>query len=372
MSEDYATPERAQPFCPGCFENKGEAERCPHCGYDEARPLASLLLPHRTLLNREKYIIGKLLGTPGGFGITYLGWDCMLRRTVAIKEYMPRMIAVRDKDGLSVTPTTESEDTYRDGVKRFIEEARTLAMFRHKNVVRVFEYFEENNTAYTVMEYYHGRSLAEYVKTQPNGRMSEQEAIDIMLPILDGLREVHEQKFLHRDIKPPNIYLAERPKKPTTPILLDFGAARYALGEMSQSLQVVLTPGYAPYEQYTRRGKQGPWTDIYACAATLYSLVTGEKPPEAMDRRDEDTLRPPSELVEGISPVLEQALMKSLTVLPGDRTQTVDEFEDLLTLEEITQEPPPEPEPAPRDSTTARVMLVVSLLVALLATKVTV
>ena len=263
-------------LCPGCFAEKGRVAVCPFCGYDEAERRTPLVLPHRTVLNGQ-FVVGKVLGKPGGFGITYLGWDINLATPVAVKEYLPRDYAGRDSDHASVMAhSREDASLFRFGLEQFLQEARTLARFDHPNVVRTRSFFEQNGTAYLVMDYLQGVNLSEYLNAK-GGRLSEQQAAEIMLPILDGLQEVHAKGFLHRDIKPQNIYVTSNGR----PILLDFGAARQAMGERSRSLSVVLTPGFSPYEQYHRRGEQGPWTDIYALAATYYYLLTGHAPPDA-------------------------------------------------------------------------------------------
>lgn len=318
-------------LCPGCFKDKGGLTICPHCGYDESLKRGPLPLPHRTVLNGQ-YLIGKILGKPGGFGITYLAWDIRLEVLVAIKEYLPRDLAGRDTGYLTIAAhSAEDADSFRYGLEQFLQEARTLARFDHAHVVRIRNVFEENGTAYLVMDYYHGITLAEYLKQ--NGKLSEQTALDLLMPILDGLREVHDKGFLHRDVKPQNIYLTQQGR----PILLDFGAARNAMGERSRSLSVVLTPGYAPFEQYQRKGEQGPWTDIYACAAVLYEMVTGTVPPEATERMETDTILPPNKVVSTLSSRLNSALLKGLSVSIKERYSTMREFQNALLRNEPIQ-----------------------------------
>lgn len=312
-------------LCPGCFKEKGDINSCPYCGYDESLRRSPLVLPHRSILNGQ-YMVGKILGKPGGFGITYLGLDIQLETLIAIKEFLPRDLASRDLDQLTVATHSEEESgLFHYGLEQFLQEARTMAKIDHLNVVRIRNFFKENGTAYLVMDYYEGITLAEYL-LQKGGKLPEKTAIDIMLPILDGLREIHQRGFLHRDIKPQNIYLSVEGR----PILLDLGAARTAMGERNRSLSVVLTPGFAPYEQYHRRGEQGPWTDIYACGATLYYMVTGSNLIDAAERMVQDELPAPHEINAEVSMQLSQVIMKAVSLEPHDRPQTVQEFIGLL------------------------------------------
>lgn len=226
----------------------------------------------------ESYEIASVLGV-GGFGITYKGYDHSLHCDVAIKEYLPSGLALRTADGATVIPKSSGDKKYYEyGLQRFLEEARILAKFKERSIVRVSRFLESNGTAYLVMDYEDGESLAEYL--QKSGVLTEAEILDIMLPILDGLSAVHAKDFLHRDIKPGNIYL----RKKGPPVLLDFGAARQAFGEQTRALTGMVTPGYAPFEQYNSRSKQGPWTDLYAIGATIYHGVTGKAPVESPDR----------------------------------------------------------------------------------------
>jgi serine/threonine protein kinase len=227
----------------------------------------------------ENYEITDVLGA-GGFGITYKGHDNDLNCAVAIKEYLPTSLAIRRPDGTTVIAKSDVDTTnYEYGLKRFMDEARTLALFKEPNIVRVFRFFRANGTAYLVMEYEDGQALSVFLRMQSKP-LSEDQIKAIIIPILDGLRAVHAQHYLHRDIKPGNIYL----RKTGSPVLLDFGAARQALVGQSQSLTGVVTPGYGPFEQYNTRGKQGPWTDLYAIGATMYRCVTNKMPPDAPDR----------------------------------------------------------------------------------------
>ena len=339
--------------CPGCFEIKGSKTVCANCKYDEGLKRSPLVLCHHTVLNGGHYEVGRLLGKPGGFGITYLGWDKRLQTKVAIKEYLPRELSGRDNDRHTVVAHSHDDvETFAFGLKKFLEEARTLAKLDHPNIVRVRDFFEENDTAYMVMDYYDGLTLSEYLALQPCSKLSEAQALAIIMPILDGLREVHAKGFLHRDIKPQNIYLTTGSR----PILLDFGAARFAMGERSHSLTVVLSEGYAPIEQYQSNGKQGSWTDVYGAAATLYLMVSGQTPPNATDRVGSsfDIFSD----IGPIDPVIVKALRKGLELNPVDRIQDIISFQAILSdqiegylkhpiLEEVEGRKPSSPQPAP-------------------------
>jgi serine/threonine protein kinase len=241
---------------------------------------------HRNALKEdsefEGYIIKSVLGH-GGFGITYLAKDKQLDQLVAIKEYLPSELAVRSSSNSVCAKSEIDEDAFNWGLQRFILEARTLARFKHPNIVRVLRFFERNNTAYMVMEYQEGQSLSDLLKGR---NATEKELISIVLPLLDGLQEVHVTGFLHRDIKPNNIFIL----KDGTPMLLDFGAARYAIGQKSSSLTSIVTPGYAPFEQYDSRSVQGAWTDIYSMGAVMYYAISGKPPDEVVTRLKDDKM----------------------------------------------------------------------------------
>ncbi len=324
-------------LCAGCFKTLKQPNVCPACGYDPNAPRSPLALGPGTTLN-EQFYIGRVLGKPGGFGITYLGWDLRLATRVAIKEYLPRDLAGRATDRATVAAhTNEDGELFRFGLEQFLREARTLAQLDHPNIVRVRQFFEANETAYLVMDYYDGMSFAEYLG-EKGGRIDEAAATQLLLPILDGLRAIHAKGFLHRDIKPENIYLAQTSTGGVRPLLLDFGAARQAMSERSRSLSVVVTEGYAPFEQYHRSGNQGPWTDLYAAAAVLYRAVTGVVPPEATERRDEDKLQPAT--AYGVSAHLSDALGQALKVAVKDRLPSVTAFQSMLSPPATPPGPP--------------------------------
>ncbi len=315
---------RWEEYCPGCFHHKGSAAQCTYCGYDEQQRRSPLVLPHRTLLKGGDYVLGRVLGKPGGFGITYLAWDVNLDQLIAIKEFLPSDVAARDVD-LTIVPHTGSDHELFDyGLQLFVQEARILAKFRHPNVVLVHSFFQENSTAYFVMDYYEGCNLEEYVDRH-GGTLGERAAVEIMSSVLTGLAHVHSHEIYHRDLKPANIYLPQG----GAPILLDFGAARHAVAVKSQRIDTIFTPGYAPIEQYQGEGI-GPATDVYACAATLYQIVTGHKPPEANSRLSQDALQAPEVLAPGISQRLNQAILHGLAVQAQQRPQSAQEFLSLI------------------------------------------
>ena len=318
-------------ICYGCFQEKGEGSICPHCGFDAQATQPYLALPLGTILN-GRYMTGKVLGM-GGFGITYLGYDLTLQIRVAIKEYMPSSIATRHADRYGVTLSGLSEQDYRYGMERFLDEARILAKLQNTpNIVSVQNYFKENNTAYFVMEYVDGMSLKAYLEAQ-GGKIPYTQALTILQPIMEALAQVHAMNLLHRDISPDNIFITTRGESR----LLDFGAARFALGD-EKSVSVILKHGYAPEEQYSSHGNQGPWTDVYAMGATLYRGLPGTMPPDSVERLRQDTLKLPSELGVHVPKYVEQALGKALAVHAADRFANMEAFIQALSGRPSVQE----------------------------------
>lgn len=237
----------------------------------------------------EEYQIVRVLGA-GGFGITYLAFDKNLDKPVAIKEYLPNDLALRHGEAEVMPKATEASDDFKWGLEQFLREARTLAKFNHPNIIRINRFFEANGTGYIVMDYAEGQTLSDRIKQ--NGPLEESQLKDLLLAIADGLKQTHSFGILHRDIKPGNIMLLED----GTPILIDFGSARQAMGVKSKSVTSIVTPGYAPIEQYDTNGKQGPWTDIYALGAVAFVALVGERPPDATGRIRVDSMTPISQL----------------------------------------------------------------------------
>lgn len=288
---------------------------------DEKYPLA---LPQGTVLAGQ-YVIEKTLGQ-GGFGITYRAKDHKTGQPVAVKEFFPDAMATRTQQTTVMPFSGERGESFTYGKTCFLQEAETLAQFiGNEGIVRVHTYFEENGTAYFVMDYVEGTSFEEYIANK-GGKISYEDAERILLPVIDALAAVHSKGIVHRDVTPDNIYITNDGSVK----LLDFGAARYSLGDKSRSLDVVLKHGFAPKEQYTRRGKQGPFTDVYAVGATFYFAITGKRPPDSIERMDEDDLVPPSSRGVNIPKEKEDAILQALSVQPQDRFQTMVVFKRAL------------------------------------------
>nr|MCR4643694.1 protein kinase [Lachnospiraceae bacterium] len=283
-----------------------------------------LALPAGTVLAGQ-FIIRRVLGE-GGFGITYEAEDHRTGSLVAVKEYFPDSMATRSGSTQVIPFTGERGENFEYGKGCFLQEAETLAQFiGNENIIRVFTYFEENGTAYFVMEFVHGTGFDKYIRER-GGRLSYEEAASKLFPVMDALQAVHEKGIIHRDVTPDNIYITEDGKVR----LLDFGAARFSLGDRSRSLDVILKHGYAPREQYSRHGRQGPYTDVYSMAATFYFAITGRKPVDSIDRMEEDTLIAPSTLGARISAEREEAILKALSLDSRDRFQSMREFKEAL------------------------------------------
>lgn len=269
-----------------------------------------------------RYVIQEVLGQ-GGFGITYLGIDKLYGNKVAIKEYYPQKIAMRKaqyEDVVTVT-SIEEKNNYDKGKKRFLDEAQVMARFnKNEGIVKILDFFEANNTAYIVMEYLEGITLKQYLGKY--GVLQFRNLIEMMLPLLEALIEIHSQGLIHRDISPDNIMVQHNSKLK----LMDFGAARDYTESGNKSLTVILKPGYAPPEQYQTHGVQGPWTDIYALCATIYKCLTGITPPDAIARVMDDKFKEPDQLDGKLSPDIKKILWKGMNIFPEERYQDIVEF----------------------------------------------
>lgn len=267
----------------------------------------------------------------GGFGIVYLAWDHSLQRRVALKEYMPSALAARGGATLVRMKSERHRETFEAGLKSFINEARLLAQFDHPSLVKVYRFWEENGTAYMIMPFYEGTTLKDALRASAMP-LDETSLCNLLAPLADALSLIHAEQCYHRDIAPDNIILLAASGRP---LLLDFGAARRVIGDLTQALTVILKPGYAPVEQYAEVAsmKQGAWTDVYALAAVMYFAITGTTPPPAVGRLVSDTYVPLSERAAGrYSDRFLRAIDRALVVTPDERTQSIAQFSAELGL----------------------------------------
>lgn len=311
-------------LCVNCFGVHDGIGKCPHCGFNEGDvpKQPDHLFAGMTLNSR--YVIGEVLGA-GGFGVSYKAWDMKLDTVIAVKEYYPSGIVNRTPGTKEVIMyARKKEREYEFGKERFLNEARNMAKFNsEKNIVNVFEFFEENSTAYIVMEFLDGITLSDYLRS--TGKVGVEKSIDVTNAICDALTKLHAEGIIHRDISPDNIFMC----KDGGIKLIDFGTARFAMDENKQ-MTIVLKPGFAPPEQYEKINKQGPWTDLYALGATLYYILTGIKPEESTNRKVKDSLKYPHELDPKIPINLSNTIMKAMAVEVSMRFKTVKEFTDAL------------------------------------------
>ena len=302
-------------------------------GYDlNSKKQNSRCLAVNTILE-GKYLVGPVLGQ-GGFGITYVGYDLNMEAKVAIKEYFPVELVSRDTTTMHgdrvLSLSGEKSVTYKAGLKKYVAEAQNVSQFSEiPGVVSVKDFFYANETAYIVMEFIDGISLKDYLK-EKGGRLTEEETLKIMKPVLEALVQVHKSGIIHRDISPDNIMLTFKDGKAHNQIqsvkLIDFGAARMTAKNDQKSLTIILKHGYAPEEQYRTHGEQGPWTDVYALCAVLYRMLTGETPVPAMDRMFQDELKTFDKFNTKVSTNTAAAILKGLAVKKDDRIRNVQEL----------------------------------------------
>lgn len=309
-------------LCLKCFNPAVVSGRCTCCGAKVGfiqEP--AFALPAGTIL-AGNYLVGGVLGF-GGFGITYLGLDLARETRVAIKEFMPAGTASRSPGQINMT--AKNRENFEYGLTRFYDEARTVYKYRHHpNIVHVYKLFHENQTGYYVMEYLEGDDFKHFLRRY-GGRTDFNTLMKIMLPVMDALECVHKDHVIHRDISPDNIFVGETVK------LIDFGAARVALAGQSKSLSIILKKGFAPEEQYRTHGRQGPWTDIYALAGTMYYALSGVMVPEAPERLVDDELKDLRTLNVALPDYSAAAIMQALAVRAANRYQTVEDFRCALS-----------------------------------------
>lgn len=326
--------------CLGCME-PSQGNPCSRCGFDSQRPSGmEYALPLSTIL-AGKYVVGRVLGQ-GGFGITYIGWDLALERKVAIKEYYPSGQVSRSQGTRNLTwYTTEQANAARkSGMEMFLKEARKMVKVDNiPGIVRVLELFQENGTAYIVMEFVEGETLK--ARLQKTGPLSWSQAKTIFEPVVHAMAQVHRAGLVHRDLSPDNLMLTTDGSVK----VLDLGAAKDLSVNSGASSMQVAKSGFSPLEQYTQRGNSGPWTDVYAMAATIYYTLTGKLPPNAVDRLDHDTLSWSEPGLTALPPAALAALEHAMEVQISDRIQTMDELEQRLFSGPISQAAPVQEKP---------------------------
>lgn len=320
--------------CPNCIA-QGAESICPRCGYDKASYAANAAyLPVGRLIGR-RYRVGRVLGA-GGFGVTYLAVAAETGRRYAIKEYYPAQLAYREPESMRVLPSSSGHlGVFRHGLEVFANEARVLAGFTgHPFIVQVADAFEENGTAYCVMELIDGVNLNVLARSM-GGRLPVSHGIEILLAMTQTLRDVHRKGLLHRDVSPENILLTRDGRAK----LIDFGSTRVFVGEKSRSLSVVLKPGYAPPEQYSSKGKQGPWTDIYALCATFYVLLSGQRMPDAPDRLSGIPVAPAAQAVPSLDADVARAIDQGLLLDYRKRPESIEALCALMLSAEQKEVP---------------------------------
>jgi len=312
--------------CPACMiENSDNASFCIACGFGltpaGSSSSSSYHLPAGALLKQGRYKIEKTLGE-GGFGITYKGTDSTNSLGVAIKELWPEK-AIRQGNTItwpnSITPQSKQQQ-----LSKFQLEANYLSRCVHRNIAKVYDWFEENNTAYIIMEFISGKSLYQVWKEE--NPLLEERVKRYIIEIAEALKIVHSNNLLHRDIKPENIIIDNQDRA----VLIDFGATREFIANQTTNMTQLLTPGYAPLEQYSAKAKRYPATDFYALSASMYELLTGEPPATATDRVSSETLTPPRQLRPNLSPLIEQVILTGMRMKSEERFQTADELIDAL------------------------------------------
>lgn len=342
-------------FCMGCMnEIDDNISICSHCGYRVGTPRAEEhFLDPETIL-QGRYIVGRALGH-GGFGITYIGYDALLNRRVAIKEYFYRQCVTREAGTNRVKVYTgDAAWQFQQGLDCFIAEARRLAGFTGiQEIADIYDCVLENGTGYIIMEYVPGKDVRTIL--QERGSLSYEEVERIILAVARGLEAVHREGIIHRDIAPDNIMI----RNDGAVKLVDFGAARQVVAAYSQNLSIIFKSGYAPVEQYQERGVQGPWTDVYAVGATMYKMLTGLKPQASIDRVSQDLLKWPSELGVKIPPQAEKVLRQSMAVRADQRIPNMAILVNELTKREYH---PPESSSEPKQPMWKVILIFVSVM----------
>lgn len=321
-------------LCMHCFNVKGNAVQCPYCGYVEGTPPEQVFHLWPGTILAERYIVGVCIGF-GGFGITYKAYDTILGVIVAIKEFYPAGLVNRAPGEQQIGVLSGDKlDEYDVQLKRFLLEAQSIAQFgKAKDIVNVYDFFEQNGTAYIIMEYIEGILLKDYM--QQEGRMDVETAIYLITPIIEALKKVHGSGIIHRDVSPDNIFITNDGAIK----LFDFGAAVFADEQAETASAAVIKAGYAPPEQYRSKSRQGAFSDVYSVGAILYEMLTGERPAEASDRMVKDELISPAGLGIQLAPNLDRAIMQAMAVRQEFRFQYVDQLQEAIEDKRVAEYP---------------------------------
>ena len=335
-------------ICQNCFLPLQNPGKCPSCGFDPSsvRKYEGVIQPGIQIGN-SRYTVGRVLGR-GGFGITYKAKNNATGRIVAVKEYMPSEYSSRPSGSLTVIPydNEKSRRIFKHGKEKFIDEAKTLVQLRNNPiVVDILDYFEENNTAYLVMQFLDGKDLRTIARNSAGGRIDPEFATECFVTVASCLAEVHKLNILHRDISPENMIVSPDKKIIT---LIDFGAARSFVSSQNKGMSILLKVGYAPPEQYNSKGNQGPWSDVYALCATYYNIVSGKAPTDSMFRYRGQHMPTLDEMGCNVYPGMSAIIDKGMSLDVKDRYK---DFMELLNavskVMPISQSPAPKPNPEP-------------------------
>lgn len=324
----------ASELCMNCFSVKGQYEVCPYCGYVEGTPpVQPHCLTPGTILGNH-FIVGTVIGF-GGFGITYKCYDTTLGIIVAAKEFYPTGLVNRSPGETKVGLLSgERREQYNAQLKRFFMEAQSVAQFgKAKDIVNIYDYFEENKTAYIIMEYIDGILLKDYLEKQ--GAMPAEVALGVIMPVIEGVKKIHSKGIIHRDISPDNIFITDE----NSIKIFDFGAAQLNSSKEGMAGEKVIKVGYSAPEQYRDKSRQGFYTDIYSVGAILYQMLTGRKPIESTERERRDKLKSPLELGVKVNSNVDRAVMEAMAVQPELRYQNIQQFEEALRNKRTAEYP---------------------------------
>ena len=313
-------------ICYGCMYPLPVKQRyCPNCGYDNSVIQNGFDILSEGMILHGRYLVGKVIGR-GGFGVTYLGFDLQNRNRLAIKEYFPVEVCTRVNVSRDVAPVTGAQQDYKKGIEGFQKEADTLRLFNSPYIVHVLDFFYEHGTAYIVMEFVSGRNLTGEIE-KSGGRMPWQRVMNLVKPLILELNNLHNKNLIHRDIKPDNLVVVRDREDLEHIVLLDFGSARSYASDSSKRFTALITPGYAPIEQYSNVSRQGPYTDVYALCCTIYAALAGVKPPAATERLDRNLdVQSLQSLGVEVPEQIDRTLKHGMSLNSGDRPQTMIEL----------------------------------------------